>query len=444
MHAVGDVRHRDLDLGPARIERLEDAAAHLSVQAADAVHSTAAADGEVGHVEGLVRVAGALAAERQKVGEPDAEAFLGVGAEVARHELRREAVEAGRDRGVRGEEVAGAGDLQRDVERLPGLVHEGGGPFQDREGGVPFVQVTDLGHLAERPEEQPAADAEEDLLAEPELHAAAVELAGDAADGRRVRRVVAVEEIERDAADQRLPGAQPHRLAGEPDLEPQDLAAGGPNRRDGEKVRIVVGIERLLAAIGGDHLAEVALLVEEAHADDGDAEVAGRLELVARDVAEAARVDRQRFGEPELHAEVGHALERRPRVRLRPPADRAESFIQTIARVKEPPAKIRRRQEGAQPGRRRALDYDPGVRGQRPQLGVDLRPELVGAVIPRRAKVERELGEDFETFVLFFHELLNWLAKRLPDAERSPTVTMAAGTRYAMVTQNHMSAPARP
>ena len=61
----------------------------------------------------------------------------------------------------------------------------------------------------------------------------------------------------------------------------------------------------MLSAIFVDDLAEVALLVKQSHADHRHPEVAGGLQLVAGDVAQSARVDRQGLAQHELHAEVG-------------------------------------------------------------------------------------------------------------------------------------------
>jgi len=112
-------------------------------------------------------------------------------------------------------------------------------------------------------------------------------------------------------------------VAGQQDREPQHIAALVSHRPDRELVRIVVGIQRFLAAVGGDHLTEIALLIQDADTDDGHPEIAGRLELIARDVAEAARVNRQRLAEREFHAEVGDPREGRLPVGLVEPGRRA-------------------------------------------------------------------------------------------------------------------------
>ena len=62
----------------------------------------------------------------------------------------------------------------------------------------------------------------------------------------------------------------------------------------------------LLAAVGVDPLVEVAVGVEQAHADQGHAHVGGRLQVVAGQDAQAARVDGQALVDAELGREIGH------------------------------------------------------------------------------------------------------------------------------------------
>ena len=73
-------------------------------------------------------------------------------------------VEAGRHRGVGGEEIARSRDGQRHLERLAGLFHEAAGALQHREGRVPFIEMTDFRLQAERPKQSPATDPEQQLL----------------------------------------------------------------------------------------------------------------------------------------------------------------------------------------------------------------------------------------------------------------------------------------
>jgi hypothetical protein len=127
----------------------------------------------------------------------------------------------------------------------------------------------------------------------------------------RVGGVVAVQQIEDDPADLRLPGPDPDPSARDRHPEAQQAAVRLADRADRQLVRVVVRVERLLAAVGGDDLAEVALLVEQPHTDHRHAEVARRLEQVAGDVAEPAGVNRQGLAQRELHAEVGHGPQRR-------------------------------------------------------------------------------------------------------------------------------------
>jgi len=115
------------------------------VKTAHAVHGRAPADGEVRHVERLAGVVGILSSERQEVRRIDAERVLGVAAEVALDESRGKPVESRAHRRVRGEEIAGSRDGQRHVEGVATVDHEGAGTLEDGEGGMPLVEMADLG-----------------------------------------------------------------------------------------------------------------------------------------------------------------------------------------------------------------------------------------------------------------------------------------------------------
>src|SRR5512143_340285 len=137
-----------------------------------------------------------------------------------------------------------------------------------------------------------------------------------------IRRVVTVQQVQRHATNLHLPGTQPDGVPGQGDLPPQPFTVRLAQGRDGQLSRVVVREESLLRSVLVDYLAKVALLVEEPHADDWNAQIAGGLELIAGDVAQAAGVDGQSFAQHEFHAEVRNAAQRGLRMGLLKPRGR--------------------------------------------------------------------------------------------------------------------------
>ena len=308
MDAVRDVPDRRLLPGPERRPHL---ARDLAVQVGDAVRVGGEPQREGRQAEaGLVAEAPEL--EQPLVVEPR---FGGEVADVADHELLVEDLVAGRDGRV-GREDGGAADRLERVVGLRAGRDERAQPLDLEEGGVAFVQVEDVRLDPERGERADAADAEQQLLADPVLAVAAVE---------RVREPVDLEQVERDDADGRRDVLAPDRgldrLAGEVDRD-RDVLADEPDRLRVDRL-VVLG----LAAGLVDALAEVAARVEQADADERDAELGRGLEVVAGEDAEAAGVDRQALVDPELHAEVGDEQIVVLPPRALPPADRVGGHV---------------------------------------------------------------------------------------------------------------------
>ena len=116
-----------------------------------------------------------------------------------------------------------------------------------------------------------------------------------------------------------LPRAKPERITGKGDLQPQRFSFRRVNGRQRHLARIVERIKRLLIAVPVDGLAEIALLVEESDRNHGHAQVARGLELVSRDISQAAGVNGQRLAQHVLHAEISGATQvRRVRMFLEP------------------------------------------------------------------------------------------------------------------------------
>src|ERR1700693_4118829 len=95
-----------------------------------------------------------------------------------------------------------------------------------------------------------------------------------------------------------------------------------------------------LASVSLDNLAEIALLVEQPDSDYRYAEVAGGLELIAGDVAESARVNRQRLAQPKLHTEVSGADQGRVALGVLKPGRTLQSLPLAFCKFAHPIAEV--------------------------------------------------------------------------------------------------------
>ena len=254
-----------------------------------------------------------------------------------------------------------------------------------------LVGVEHLGLDADGLQRPHAADAEQDLLAQPVLDVAAVQPVGDLADLVGVLLDVGVEEVQRHPADARLPHLGHERHAGQVDLDPDAVA-----RRQRHDVGVEQRVALLLPAVGVEALAEVAVAVEQADADERDAQVAGRLEVVAGEHAQAARVLGDGLGDAELGREVGDEVERAVALGLEP-AVALEVALQLAVDLAEEPLEPGVAGEGVEPlAGHEAEEADGVVDAGVPQVGVDPAEQVAGLVVPRPPQVEGQLFQGGE------------------------------------------------
>ena len=201
----------------------------------------------------------------------------------------------GREHGPRPHRRSGLGERQAVVEHGPTDA------FESEEPGVPLVEVKDLGELAYGLEGAHAADAEYDLLADAFLRATAVEPVADQSVLVVVLVDVGVEQVQRDASDAGLPQGGVHPHAGQLDAHPHVGYFG-----QGHRTRVESREALLLPSPPVEVLTEIAVSVEESDTRERQAEVVGRLQVVAGQHAQAARVLRQGGSDAELRREVAH------------------------------------------------------------------------------------------------------------------------------------------
>ena len=150
---------------------------------------------------------------------------------------------------------------------------------------------------------------EHDLLPDAGVVVAAIQRVGDVAVLRQfVFRDVGVHQVQRDPADFQLPDLDINIARRQLDRDLQVAAGGVLYGHQRQGIEIVGRIALLLPAVGIQHLAEIALLVEQAEADEGIVLVAGRFQVIAGEYSQAARVDRQALGKTVFGREIGDQL----------------------------------------------------------------------------------------------------------------------------------------
>ena len=134
--------------------------------------------------------------------------------------------------------------------------------FEAEEPGMALVAVEHLRVDPEGAQGPDAADAEDDLLAQPVVRVAAVEAVGDGDAVGRVAVDVGVEQVQGDLADVGAPDPDGDLVAGEVDRHAH------PGVGEAERLGVHVEAVLLLPAVGVELLVEVALGVQQADADE--------------------------------------------------------------------------------------------------------------------------------------------------------------------------------
>lgn len=263
-----------------------------------------------------------------------------------------------------------------------------------------LVHVEHLGggeafELGERPDRTHTADTGEDLLPDPVLLITAIEPVGDRTQLMLILRDVRVQQQQRNSAD-----------LGDPDPSEQPGAIGqGQFDEDGRPLgvgqqpqRQPLGIQRRIAlvlpSVGGQRLAEISGAVVQTHRDQRQPEIGRRLQMVAGEYPQAARVVRQHLGDAELHREVRDPLGQFGVLfagELLVPQRPAQVVVQLGGQP------VETLDEGVVGGQLlQSRRSDLSEQGNRitadllPQRGVDLGEQILGRFVPGPAQIDRK------------------------------------------------------
>ena len=152
-----------------------------------------------------------------------------------------------------------------------------------------------------------AADAQHHLLADSHVVVAPVQPSRDLPILGAVLRDVGIEQIQGHTSDLDAPEAGQHLVPRQGDTHQQrgTVRARFGNQR--QVVKIVFRIAFLLPAVHVQVLTEVAFAVHQADAHQRQTQVAGRLQVVPGQEAQAAGVDRDAIVDAKLRREIGDA-----------------------------------------------------------------------------------------------------------------------------------------
>ena len=168
------------------------------------------------------------------------------------------------------------------------------------------------------------------------------------------------------------------------------------SRSSGQRQLVGVedGVALLLPAVAVERLLEVAVAVEQADADERDAEVGGRLEVVAGEDAEPAGVLRQHRGDAELGREVRDRAGRVGAGLAGVPAVLGEVALEVRVRGVEAGAEVGVVDQRVEPLAADGAEEPDRVAGHvAPDLRVDAREHVLRRGVPRPAQVAGQDGQ---------------------------------------------------
>ena len=195
------------------------------------------------------------------------------------------------------------------VEAHAVVLHPLADGLERGEGAVPFVQMIHAGRDAQGLQRPHAAHAGHQFLADARAVVAAVEPGGQFA----VLGAVASARRSPAGTGCTRPTRISHTLASSLPVrvsmrDGDRLAVGAQGRLHRQVLDLRVEVLFLLPAVDVEVLLEIALVVEQPDGHQRHAQAAGALDVVAREHAQAAGIDRHRLVDAELQREIGHRL----------------------------------------------------------------------------------------------------------------------------------------
>ena len=297
----GDLRHRDTL--PALLPHM---AGDHAVQGADAVGLHGILEGQDGHLEDVAFAA--FKAAHVDQGLPADAHGLDIGLEIGLHAFQRKALVAGIHGRVGREQGAAAHDFAGFFEGQAVFLHQQADALEDEEGRMPLVHVIGGRADVQGAQHAHAAPAQQDLLPQADIAVRFIQAGRDLAVLGRIGRQIGVQQVEPDPPHTHQPDLDVQAAARHLEIELAGFTVRVLDLFDGQRGKIVFGIDRGLVAVLVDELAEVAVLVQQAHGHQRDVQVTGGFQMVTGKDPQATGVDGQAFAQAVFCGKIGQRL----------------------------------------------------------------------------------------------------------------------------------------
>src|SRR5439155_7154194 len=168
-----------------------------------------------------------------------------------------------------------------------------------------FIQMKNRRRNLQVVQQAHAANSQSHFLHETRFAIAAVKMTGNQSIDLFIVADVGVQQVERNPADVCLPDARLHGSTAHIDFNKQRNAFASPHQFQREFADVAFAISFLLPALRIDALLEIAIAIKQTDSNQRQIQIARRLQMVARQNAQAAGIKWQRAMDAELRTKIG-------------------------------------------------------------------------------------------------------------------------------------------
>ena len=230
--------------------------------------------------------------------------FRVVALKISLHHVFGEMVMPCRHRRMCGKDGIDCNIFKRGCEIQTVIVHLLAYPFQHQECRVPFVDMPNGRFQSQHLQRTHTADTQYDLLFHTHDFVTTIQAVRDVSVMRTIVCQVSIQQVKHDMTYFGLPNLEIELASGQLHKSVGFGSIGKFGRNDGQIFKMRIGVGGDLVAFPVYGLMKIALTIEQTDADEWQAQIARCLAVIARQNAQAARIDRETFMKSEFGTKI--------------------------------------------------------------------------------------------------------------------------------------------